>query len=475
MEEFLEYQTELEAENYIKIPKKNFPNCSYIIFGKAGNLIYASNIQIGERLTASDLDIIDDFGEDVYYSVYEETDRTGGIFYRITKNSYDSEKGFTVLEGYCILDEDLVVQEGTLFSDQGYLTEQEFDFIQGFYNSKETIAKYSYETLDGEERTLVFISPRFSEKAYDALLQSSGRLWLVMIPIVLAGIIVFTVLFHRKIRKTAGVLDRSIRAYKEQTEVKEDRDKVPYEFLNTLDTLDMLIKQVEEAKQEKQRMIADISHDLKTPLSVIIGYTKAFSEGMVPPEKEVRYMRIMQERAERASGLIDSLFEYSQMEHPAYKLERKETDICEFTKEFLAEKYSEIEAAGFALSLDIPEQPVMFSMDTKLFQRILENLLNNALRYNPAGTTIFTSIEKNEKTISMVIADDGIGIKPEVAKQIFAPFVTGNAARSPGGGTGLGLSIVQRIVELHRGHIELKIPPDSSYATEFIMVFERQQ
>ncbi len=473
MEELLEYRDELESENYMDIPQKNFPGCSYIIFGENGNTVYASDTKIRDSLTWSDLDLISDYGEVAYYSVYKEAVGTGDTGYRILKNSYDSGTGFTRLEGYCVVDHNLNILRGSLFPDKESLTDREFKFLRGFYNTDRLIEKYSYETEDGAERTLVFISPKFSEKTYNALLMSARRRWLYIIPVILMCTLVFTLLFRRKVKQSVDMLNGSIRSYREQGKLEEDRSNVPVEFYDTLDTLKALLEQLEAARLEKQRIIADVSHDLKTPLTVISGYARAFQEGLVPPEDVKRYMGCIRERAELASGLIDTLFEYAKMEHPDYRPVWEETDLCEFTKAFLAEKYTELESAGFALSLSIPERPLEMAMDRKLFRRMLENLINNALRYNPSGTTVFVTIKEKEKKLQLTVADDGTGIRPEVAKAIFTPFVTENTARSSGGGVGLGLSIVRRAVELHHGSVELKVPPDPPYATEFVMKFEK--
>ncbi len=472
MDDFLEYEEELETEDYLKIPQKRFSNCSYIIFGENGNLIYASNVKIKDMLISDDLDVIIDYAENAYYSVYREKDDSAGVCYLIQKNSYDEETALTRLEEYCIVDENLNILEGSLFSDKEYLTAREFDLIQGFYNADETIEKYSYETKNKEARTLVFISPQFNENTYNSLLLSVRKQWLWIIPVILAGTFIFTILFRKKIKHSTEALNSMILSYRKEGKPVEDKRLVPVEFQPTLDTLKSLLEQLDAAKLENRRIIANISHDLKTPLTVIGGYARAFEGGIIPREDEKRYMECIRQRAELAESLINTLFEYAKMDHPDYKPVWEKTDLCEFTKEFLAEKYSELESAGFELSLSIPERPLKMQMDRGLFRRMLENLINNSMRYNSSGTTIFVVIEEKRNMLQLTIADNGVGIKPEVATTLFKPFVTENKARSVGGGTGLGLSIVKRAVEINRGSIEVVIPPHVPYAAEFKMCFD---
>ncbi|HBG67177.1 MAG TPA: sensor histidine kinase, partial [Kandleria vitulina] len=104
---------------------------------------------------------------------------------------------------------------------------------------------------------------------------------------------------------------------------------------------------------------------------------------------------------------------------------------------------------------DIPDDIELAKIDLNLFPRALDNLLNNSLKYNVVGTKIYYSVsEKNDK-ITIIYADDGVGISEEVGERIFDAFVTTNEARTSGKGTGLGMSIAKRIIELHGGTIEL--------------------
>ena len=100
--------------------------------------------------------------------------------------------------------------------------------------------------------------------------------------------------------------------------------------------------------------------------------------------------------------------------------------------------------------------------------------MRNALKYNPAGTTIFVTLERGPQHICLTIADDGCGIPESIADIIFQPFVTGSSARTSGEGTGLGLAIARQITELCGGTIHLVTPPSKPYATEFRIIFPAQ-
>ena len=265
-------------------------------------------------------------------------------------------------------------------------------------------------------------------------------------------------------------LDESIVSYQSGNIVDEDEKKMPLEFKMTLDKFSNLRDHLEEAKKqkdqlykEKQQLIVDISHDLKTPLTVIQGYAKAFIDGKIDKKDTDKYMNAIMNKAQLATDLLNTLFEYVQMEHPGYQANLEEGDLGEFIKAFLAKKYSEIEDKEFVLNVEIEDKKIMTLFDKKLMTRLLDNLLSNALRYNPRGTAIDVSLTELEKEMILIVADDGVGIPQEIVHKVFEPFVTGSVARTSGSGSGLGLSIVKKIVELHHGHIELLSGNKTSY------------
>lgn len=473
MEAIQEYEYQLRKDEYSKIPYGKFAACSYIVFHADGRILYASNQRIRDRITIDDLPLIRDFDNSSEYLIYDYSANTTNGRYYIQQNYYNEETGFTEVQDYCWIDDNLNVLDGTLFAKKGYLTVREFNFIRGFYHADETVSKWTYESEDGEERTLVLIAPVLTIKAYDEITSSTKILWLGVLPVILSGSVLFTLLFHHKLKGMINTLNGKIQICHEAADCHKVREEVPLEFWNTMDTLEQLMTQLDMAQKEKQRIIADLSHDLKTPLSVVIGCSQAFVEHMIPEEEKEKYMLTIFKRSQMAANLIDTLVDYTKLDHPDYTPKLRAINLCEYIKEFLAEHYAEIEMADFRLSVAFPEKPVIVLADAILFQKCLENLIGNALYYNPAGTTIYVCLRENSESAVITIADNGIGIKAEIADKIFEPFVTGNTARSSGKGTGLGLSIVKKIVEMHHGTVQLIMPPSNHYATEFELTLKK--
>lgn len=474
LDDILEYEQKLIEERYEEIPMKHAQNASFIVFDGKGNNRFASDKRIVNEIYFEDLELLDDYHTGRVYYVFEKEDADGNLQYWVSLSELSDDADPARLLKSCLLSEDLKILRGDLFPGREYLSQREFELLSGVLSNGSSVEKYSYQTSGGEERTLVFWTRGVTEGQYQKLLETSYVILAMGIPVILLAVLLFAYLFSRRIKRNIEPLNEIIASYESGNGDVETSENVVREFSHTVAVFRELIRQVEEERMEKeavyagrQKLIADISHDIKTPLTVIQGYAKALADHVIPREKEQRYLEAICRKSESATRMVNDLFLMARMEHPDYVLHKTETDFFEFAKEMLAERHMEISESGFFLEVDIPEEPCMVEMDRELMGRCFQNLLGNALKYNEAGTTLFFRLRREEGRCTMIVADDGIGIPEEIAGTVFELFVTGNHARTTGKGTGLGLSIVQRIVEMHRGKIELIVPPEQPYHTEF--------
>ena len=474
MEDLLSYEDELIQENYAAIPAKNSKTSAIIIFDENGWIQYASNQTISEKVFFQDLDMVDDYNSSNFFEVLQNAAEDDTVTYTVYLNGYEDGSITPSVLDYCVLDEDYRIIEGGLFSHRDFLTQREFELLSGISRLNGTLIKYAYKNADGEERILAFLSTNMSDRQYAEIVESVNMIWLVGILCIFLLIILFAVLFFRSIKTRISPLNRMIVSYRKGREAEIDPAAVPSEFRETVCSFKNLVEELECTRKEKdalyrekQKLIVDVSHDLNTPLTVIQGYAKALSERRVPSEKQDAYMESIYNKAKLASDMVNDLFLFTQMEHPRYPLHLEKTDFNEFVKSFFAEKYMEIDEGGFHLSSNMEDLPIVLMMDRRLMRRLLENLLNNAMKYNQKGTTIYIAMEKKDASAVLTIADDGAGIPEEIAQSLFQPFVTGNRARTTGKGTGLGLSIAQRIVQMHGGSMTFVHPPQKPYHTEF--------
>jgi signal transduction histidine kinase len=231
------------------------------------------------------------------------------------------------------------------------------------------------------------------------------------------------------------------------------------EIFNTMaEKIEKEIALREASEENRKRLILDISHDLKNPLAGVMGYAEqCLKNPELPLEKRQEYLRVIYDGCVRINGLINDLFEYSKLESGGYQIEPVPTDLCEFLRAELAVLLPVMDSAGFADDFGIPEEELIASVDPKEMRRVIQNLIINAVRHNPEGTSVTLTLEQNGSEILIRIRDDGTGIPEDAAGHIFEAFIRGDDARnSRSGGAGLCLSIADKIMKAHGGSIGLK-------------------
>lgn len=474
LDSLLEYDEALQVDDFAAIPYWKFKNCDYIVFNSDNEPLYSTSTELKDFLKNTDLLLIPDYDNNKYYQFFQSVTSTGEVRYNILLNVYNAEDSEWYVANYCTMDSSYNVIAGGLFPEKDSLTEQDIALIRGGYKGKKNIEKYTYFTEDGEKRLLVFVSPRVTTMAYEKLLSETDKLWYIFLPLLLLVVVVQSVLFSRNIRRSVAPFEKAISSYSRGERVNIPQTQIPVEFKPVIESFDGLVDRLELTQREKEheveekyRMIANVSHDLKTPLTVIQGYAKAFLDGMVQPEKEKTYLQAIYHKAEESAEMMDTLFAYTKLEHPEYTLHMEILDFSEFCRAYLSEKYDEFHMRGFCLEPEIPEEAMHAEIDSNLMRRVFDNLTENTMKHNKQGTTIYFVLQRDKKEIRVLVADNGSGISEEIRDTVFEPFVTGNSARTSGSGTGLGMGITKKIIELHKGTIRLVDPPKNGWSTEF--------
>lgn len=233
----------------------------------------------------------------------------------------------------------------------------------------------------------------------------------------------------------------------------------------------------EEKKQqiayEKQRnlLLSDIAHDIKTPITTLCSYSKALSDNVVQGKKRQEYLDAIYHKSMRMSELITLLFEYVKLDSSGFELHREKGDLGELLRECTAMLYADFEERRIELEIEIADAPFPYQLDKVQMSRAITNLLTNAVRYGREGGKALVRLE--EYTIT--VADDGMEIDKEFAKHIFEPFARADRARSTKGGSGLGLSIASKIVQMHGGELKLDCDYGHGYTKAFHIVLRERQ
>jgi signal transduction histidine kinase len=210
-------------------------------------------------------------------------------------------------------------------------------------------------------------------------------------------------------------------------------------------------RQIEEARRQ---MVAAVSHDLRTPLASLRLLVEAIDDGIATGETRERYLREMRTHVEALTALIDDLFELSRIEAGEISWTMGQVELRGLIDDTVAAMRAPAEARGVALATELPSHEVLAQADAEKVQRVLFNLIQNAIRHTPADGSVTVRARNAGSGVEIEVADEGEGISPADSERVFDAFYRGDESRSEDG-AGLGLAISRAIVEAHGGRIWL--------------------
>jgi PAS domain S-box-containing protein len=236
------------------------------------------------------------------------------------------------------------------------------------------------------------------------------------------------------------------------------------ERLKVEDSLHRALAEVEDLKNRLQdenvylrrELIANVSHDLRTPLASIRGYleTLLLKGDALPPDKRHAYLEIAARQSERLGTLISELFELAKLDYKGYQIHPEPVQLGELAQDVLQKFQLAAEEKGIALRIDADADAGFVHADIALIERALENLLENALKHTHRGGSVSLAVRRQDGRVMVQVSDTGSGIPPDALPRIFERFYRIDRSRMlDAGGAGLGLAIVKRILDLHGSRI----------------------
>ncbi len=230
------------------------------------------------------------------------------------------------------------------------------------------------------------------------------------------------------------------------------------------------IRELRHADATRRELIANISHELRTPLTSLQGYleTLLMKEDQLSEAERRHYLDLAAKHGQRLSQLIAELFELAMLESQGRELHFEAFSLAELVQD-VAQKFElETEKHGLTLETEIPSGAPFVSGDIALIERVLENLIENAIKYTPQGGRIRLSLVPGPGHIAARVSDTGVGIPADEIPHIFERFYRVEKSRGVGpGGTGLGLAIARRILELHGSAIAVESKPGDGTSFSF--------
>ena len=484
-------------QNYLKEEKFNKLNLKEItgedgtieILDENYNLIYSLGKDINkEKYNEDEINAIPNYRkDDTYLNIYDYYSENGESYKLIIAESYYSEGVISnslksTSKWFKVLDKNLnVILESDNAPAKKNYTEKEIIYMRGYYNNGLFIEKYQYINNDGIKRTAIIKSRELYTNSFFKKMNILTKIDFVVFGIAyIILVVIFVFVLRSKFYEPLEKLNKAMELLTEGKRKKPVDYSGPREFVDICDRFNIMVSKLEDSENQrkklmndKERMMADISHDLKTPITSIQGYAKALSDGIIADEDKDKYIKIIYEKSKKLTELINIFHEYSKLEHPDFNLIFEKVDLSEYLRAYIALKYEDIVESGFNIEVDIPEKEMEIKIDKVQLQRVFDNILGNSIKHNEKGTNIYVSLKEKNDIYEIIIADDGKGISKDIANNIFEAFTVGDESRNSKQGSGLGLAIAKTIVDLHGGTIELEPESLKKFSTQFKIILKK--
>jgi signal transduction histidine kinase len=248
-------------------------------------------------------------------------------------------------------------------------------------------------------------------------------------------------------------------------ESNDELDNIGLVFNEMAGTISKNIQKLKETDEFRKELISNVSHDLRTPVASIQGYaeTLLLKSKTIAPEESTKYLEIIYSSCEKLKKLVGDLFDLSKLQTNQVKLNKERFAIAELISD-IANKYRIIsQKKGISINAFLPVENPIVEADITLIDRVLQNLIDNAIRFCKEGDFINIIIQTNpDGKVEISVKDSGEGIKPDELPYIFERYYKGKQYSES---TGLGLAIVKKIIDLHQSVISVTSHP--GHGTEF--------
>ena len=213
--------------------------------------------------------------------------------------------------------------------------------------------------------------------------------------------------------------------------------------------------QLSETERSRREFVANVSHELRSPITSISGFVEGIRDGTIPPEEQPKYLAIVSDETKRLGKLIGDLLALSRLERDDAQLHLTVFDICELLRRAVIRRMNDLDSRRLEVDCDFEEEHMAVQADSDRIEQVAVNLLDNAIKFTPDGGRITLRVKTDGDLRLVTVADNGPGVLPENRSRIFDRFFTEDTAHTAGKGTGLGLSICMRIMQMHGQSLKL--------------------
>lgn len=279
-----------------------------------------------------------------------------------------------------------------------------------------------------------------------------GLFFMTSMIILMISFMATSFLSARQIRPIREMV-RATRAYGAgEFDVRIPAEGMSEEFEELATSFNAMADSLAETERQRRDFIANVSHELKTPMTTIAGYTDGILDGTIPPNKEKQYLQIISDESRRLSRLVRRMLDISQIQ--SQEVKREEFDLCESMRLALLSMEQQILQRGLDVEAEIPDDSVMVKGDNDLITQVVYNLLENATKFASPKSALYLGLSVNGEKAVVTVRNEGHTIPPEEIPLLFERFHKSDKSRSVDkDGYGLGLYVVKTILTQHKEHI----------------------
>lgn len=311
---------------------------------------------------------------------------------------------------------------------------------------------------------VVKFMPDVTSYVTENYLLAMNMIYIVVLLGIAVFLLVFTLFVNKKV-KYIKFLSSEVKVIKDEDFGKtievRGQDELA-ELCSSINNMSLELREKidneKKIEQNKNELITNVSHDLRTPLTSILGYVDLLKQnGFEDKEKFVEYISIIDERSKSLNTLINELFEYTKLNSHDIKLNYSTVEIGSLVEQLSGEYSLIFKKEGLELISEIPEEDIFVDIDIQMIVRALENLLINAKKYSVRNSQVLVKLLQESNDIVISVENKVENISQDDLDNLFERFYKVDKARKTGDSTGLGLSIVKRVVELHKGLVKAEL------------------
>lgn len=434
--------------------------------------------------------IISVYSGELYREATEISSRRIPAYYQDTDYAADVYENLCTLASYQGSDIWLISTQGEILMDtSAALLTEDFPVIQGFnpvltsgsyYQTGTFFGQFEHEQLsvmvpitrnmNVEGYVAVHLPMSVLKEQQDSLMNIIHLLFLLFLIIMMMIIPVFTLMIYRPLRKIIQGADAFASGNLKYNIPLEKEDELGYLAL----TLNYMSDELDMTGNYQRKFIANVSHDFRSPLTSIKGYSEAILDGTIPPQLQDKYLKIVVHETERLYKLTQSLLTLNNLDEKGRQLDYTDFDINSIIKSTAESFEGTCRDKQISVELLLTGQTLYVRADMGQIQQVLYNLLDNAIKFSPEDSVIKVESTLKHETVFISVKDMGCGIpKPSLSK-IWDRFYKIDSSRGKDRkGTGLGLSIVKEIINSHKQNIN--VISTEGVGTEFIFTLSKSQ